>query len=194
MKKQTTKKHFIKKYFTKNRVKANIIAISVTGILVGVTAITLGVYFGATACQSSHIPSDAKVINKNINNKYIVQVNKEIYVRANVPPILSHNKLLDLASYVLGEDINTSNFVIKGEIDFGILVNFDEDMNLFGYSQSLMKLGTKDSRLDTNTFGIIVGSTSQPTTSKDIYHGEMHIDNSVNASLNTTNSVYGVYL
>jgi hypothetical protein len=56
-------------------VKANIIAISATGILVGATAITLGVCFGATSCKSSHIPSDAKVIDSNIDEKYIVQNN-----------------------------------------------------------------------------------------------------------------------
>jgi hypothetical protein len=81
-KKQTTKKHFIKKHFTKSRVKANIIAISATGILVGVTAITLVVYFGVTSCKSNPptppIPPDAKIITENIDSVYIVQGNESI--------------------------------------------------------------------------------------------------------------------
>jgi hypothetical protein len=71
-KKHTTKKHFTEKYFTKAFMKTHIIPISAIGILVGATAITLGV----TSCKSnppSPIPSDAKVITENIDNKYIVQ-------------------------------------------------------------------------------------------------------------------------
>jgi hypothetical protein len=74
-KKHTTKKRFTEKYFTKAFVKTHIIPISAIGVLVGATVITLSVYFGVTSCKSNSptpIPSDAKVIDSNIDNKYIV--------------------------------------------------------------------------------------------------------------------------
>jgi hypothetical protein len=86
-KKHPAKKHTTKKHLTKSRVKANIIAISATGILVGVTAITLGVYFGVTSCKSNPtptppgpgpIPPDSKIITENIDSKYIVQSDENI--------------------------------------------------------------------------------------------------------------------
>jgi hypothetical protein len=93
---------------------------------------------------------------------------------------------------VSDKGINTSNFVIKGEVDFGILVNFDEDIHLYGDSQSLISLGTQDHPLATNDYGIIVGNVSQPISDKDAYSGKMNIDSSVNVSLCSNQSIRGV--
>jgi hypothetical protein len=202
-KKHPTKKQTTKKHLTKSRVKANIIAISATGILVGVTAITLGVYFGVTSCKSNPtptppgpgpIPPDAQVISSNIDSKYIVQSNENIIIDDN-HQLNNHNKFLDLASYVSDEGINTSDFIIEGEIDFGILVDFDEDMNLFGDSQSLIKLGDQaNPLLYGECYGIIVGSVSRPVSSKCTYSGKMNIDNSVNVFINASSDfASGVY-
>jgi hypothetical protein len=94
---------------------------------------------------------------------------------------------------VSNKGINTSNFVIKGEINFGILVNFDEDIHLYGDSKSLISLGTQDLPLVTNDYGIIVGSLIQPIQGQDVYRGKMNIDKSVNVSLCSNQSVQGVY-
>jgi hypothetical protein len=64
-------------------------------------------------------------------------------------------------------------------------VGFNEDVNLFGYPQSLISLGTKDSPLTTNVYGIIIGSASQPTKGENFYSGKMSIDNSVNVFINS---------
>jgi hypothetical protein len=199
-KKHTTKKHLTKKYFTKAFVKTHIIPISAIGILVGATAITLGVYFGVTSGKSNPptppepgpIPPDAEIIDSSIDNKYIVQ-NGQVIHSSSTTSIGVHNKLLDLESYAADKGINTSDFVINGEVDFGILVGFNESVNLFGYPQSLISLGTKDNPLATNVYGIIVGKTSAPTASEGVYHGEMHINSSVNVLANTTNFINGIY-
>jgi hypothetical protein len=67
-------------------------------------------------------------------------------------------------------------------------------MNLFGDPQSLIEIKSRSSYLD--SFGILVGSTSQPPNDKDAYSGEMNIDNSVNVSIFSniaSGSSYGVY-
>jgi hypothetical protein len=90
--------------------------------------------------------------------------------------------LLDLNLYAQAKHISTSDFAIKGEIDFGILVDFDENIHLFGHSQSLIKLGEQANPLTTAVYGIIVGTTSKPAN--DIaYSGKMDIDSSVNVSI-----------
>jgi hypothetical protein len=65
-------------------------------------------------------------------------------------------------------------------------------VNLFGYPQSLIKLGKQDSPLSTEAFGIVAGNVCQPAQTKGNYCGKMNIDNSVNVLI-YGRSGYGVY-
>ncbi|GHU30715.1 hypothetical protein FACS1894166_00860 [Bacilli bacterium] len=98
------------------------------------------------------------------------------------------NVLLDLAKFKVDKGITDQvDFVIDGTIDFGILVGFDENIYLYGETDSLM-----DINVTTNAFGIVVGSQIDPASTIS-YTGTMNIDNSVHCIIYSTVDAYGVY-
>jgi hypothetical protein len=92
-----------------------------------------------------------------------------------------HNKFLDLKAYASSKAYTGKKFIIKGTIDFGILIAPDQDVNLYGLPQNgnpsiniEQAFGTGNG--DTNLVGILVGSTAKSSSS---FSKELYIDPSV---------------
>jgi hypothetical protein len=116
--------------------------------------------------------------------KYQVSGSTSIY--ANSTDIIdSHNIFLDLKKFSDDND-NATYFMIDGTINFGILVGFGEDVNLYGENGCLINLINQTD----DTYGILVGSTD---AGSDTYTGNMYIDDSVAANISTSREAYGVY-
>jgi hypothetical protein len=117
------------------------------------------------------------VINQAIfddNEQYQISGNVTINT-SSTSSIDSHNVLFDLKKFS-DDNNNATYFMIDGAINFGILVGFNENVNLYGGNGSLINLINQTQ----NTYGVLVGSAN---TGSDTYTGNMYIDNSVTANI-----------
>ncbi|GHU30711.1 hypothetical protein FACS1894166_00850 [Bacilli bacterium] len=132
-------------------------------------------------------PADAFHINSTNAAGCLIYSNTEVYTNQSAT-LPSHNTLLDLVEFRKEKNITTDDFVIDGIVNFGILVGFDENINLYGSGGSLMNVVNQT----TNAYGIVVGSISG-TGSSISYTGTMNIDNSVHCNISSSADAYGVY-
>ncbi|MDR0825683.1 MAG: hypothetical protein LBM72_00260, partial [Mycoplasmataceae bacterium] len=139
--------------------------------------------------QNIHVESaivDYHVIDSNIDSKYLIPIDTPIYT-SHDSPMQTHSSLLDLSRYAADHNIEYGNFTIKGIINFGILVGFDQSVRLYGEASGTIRLLEQT----TTSFGIVVGSETNPEG--NIYTGNMYIDNSLQCDISSSADAYGVY-
>ncbi|GHU30702.1 hypothetical protein FACS1894166_00820 [Bacilli bacterium] len=158
-------------------------------------AVTITATDGTTQQQTKiallspeRIPEDAFHIKSVINDDCLVNDGEPIYTSSLDAGDPDHNVLLNLSKFKEVEHITTDDFVIDGIVNFGILVGFDENINLYGSSGSLMNITTTN----VETYGIIVGSESPPEADHDSYTGKMYISHSVSCNISASATAYGV--
>jgi hypothetical protein len=117
------------------------------------------------------------------NEQYQVSEDTTIYI-APGEEIGDHNVFFDLNKFSAVNN-NATDFMIKGSINFGILVGFSENVNLYGEDDGLINLTNQDE----DAYGVLVGSTD---AEQDAYTGNMYIDGSVTANISSSNDAYGV--
>jgi hypothetical protein len=116
--------------------------------------------------------------------KYQVSEDTAVYTFSG-DPFTSHNLFFDLNKFS-DDNGNATDFVIDGTINFGLLVGFNENVNLYGENGSLIDLTGQT----TDTYGILVGSIE---AGQDTYTGNMYIDSSVTANISSSTNTSGVY-
>jgi hypothetical protein len=141
-----------------------------------------------TSCKKEK-PTDGRVILNQAtfdnNAQYQVPKNATIYTSSS-EPIGLHNIFLDLSKFA-ADNNNVDEFYISGTINFGILVGFNENINLYGEGGLINVVDG-----DTDKYGIMVGSTD---SGSDTYTGNMYIDESVTVKISSVAGVcYGVYI
>jgi hypothetical protein len=152
-------------------------------------------YIGTADVQFTLAP---KVINQATfidNPQYQVSANVAIY--SSSERIKSHNVLFDLKKYA-DDKGGITKFIISGTISFGLLIGFDQDVDLYGESESVCYISPVASLAFISA--LIVGSTNEEYAINNdySYSGTMNIHKSVNVVIMSVTffnaySVYCVY-
>jgi hypothetical protein len=119
-------------------------------------------------------------------------VTGNIYASRDNVITVGHN-LLNLAAYAAAKGYDGNDFIIDGTVNFGIMIGFDQNINLSGTSNALLNCVATAH----DAVGIVVGSTDNPTLGQDIYQGNMNIYpsvavNVVSSDITSLVNVYGV--
>jgi hypothetical protein len=166
----------------KNKFLKVFTSISFLAIVGGISAIA----FPLTSCKKNPDPARVILNQATFDDNAQYQISQDTTIYASSQPITaSHNIFLDL-NKLAADNNNATDFIIDGSVDFGILVGFIENVNLYGENGSLINLTGQT----VNTWGILVGSTS---SGSDTYTGNMHIDKSVTANISSNDNACGVY-
>jgi hypothetical protein len=117
-------------------------------------------------------PEDGLIINSDNCAKYLVGDSTPVYTTNS--SVVYHNTMLDLSTMVKDVNYVGNRFIIDGEIPFGILVGFAQDVQLFGRNGAIINLENQTDY----TYGILIGSTVQPEEPMS-YSATLTIDSSV---------------
>jgi hypothetical protein len=128
-----------------------------------------------------------KIIDRAIFDSdlsYQVSVDTQLYVTEN-KTIEQHNVLFDLKKYA-DDNGGVTSFIISGIIDFGLLIDFNQNVELYGELEGVMEITDLTT---TNVYSLIVGSTDENDAINNgySYSGIMNIHNNVNCVIATTN-------
>jgi hypothetical protein len=124
------------------------------------------------------------------DSEYIIHSGTEVYTDSGAS-ITNHNNLLDLQAYARSKNYSNMDFKIEGEINFGILIDFDQSANFSGKDHATIKLldQTED------TYGFMVGSIVLPEGAVK-YTGYINIGGTVSCDISTDaedSLCYGAY-
>jgi hypothetical protein len=154
-------------------------ALKQIGILSGIALVGAAAIIPfTTSCKKKENPVvTPEIIDQatfDDNEQYQVSESTRIYTTSSNSNN-SHNVFLDLNKFS-ADNNNATEFHISGTVNFGILVGFNENVNLYGENGSLINLTGQTGK----TYGILVGSTE---SGSDTYAGNIYIDKSISANI-----------
>jgi hypothetical protein len=151
----------------------------------------IGIGYALNSCYSSSsvtppTPVDLTIITNDIDQKYIISSDTQIYYRSGTA-YSSHNRFLNLALYAQENNISSTNYAISGTVDFGILIGFNQSISLYGIDDG--KIEVIDSTSIQHSCGILIGSVNSSDVPTDNgYSGNLIIDHSLDISITNTST------
>jgi hypothetical protein len=180
---------FFKEEALYNHIYINMKILKQIGILSGIALMGAAAIIPfTTSCKKESpvvIPEIIDQATFDDNEQYQISGNTTIYTSSTSTTTTSHNLFFDLSKFATDNN-NATDFVIEGTINFGILVGFNENVNLYGENESLINLTDQSATI----YGILVGSID---SGQSTYTGNMHIDESVSTKIISWSVAYGVY-
>ncbi|MDR3330215.1 MAG: hypothetical protein LBS76_02965, partial [Mycoplasmataceae bacterium] len=103
----------------------------------------------------------------------------------------TNTKMLDLKAYATAKGCSDNFFVINGTVNYGILIDYDQSVSLYGINDGTIQLGTLSQPLAGGAvIGIAVGNIGSSSTP---YSGNLLIDKSVVVNIYSSSTVFGIY-